>query len=377
MVNLALDIELIIFIAFIAAFLILLCYYLFIFSRLAFHKKDDTVSDQSGLPPVSIVIAVKNEEQNLQKNLPSILEQDYPEFEVIVINDLSTDNTAAVLEQFEERHKNLRTITIKLEGSHPVGKKYPLTLGIKGAKYETLLLTDADCQPKSKNWIRKMVNNYGEGTEIVLGYGAYEKKVGLLNKIIRFDTFLIALNYFSFALYGNPYMGVGRNLSYKRALFFRHKGFANHTHIASGDDDLFIGKVANKLNTAIEIHTDSHTVSKVKHNFYGWIKQKRRHLTTGKFYRSKTKFMLGLLALSNVIFILTFLGLVLFNYKMDLVLGAFGVKILVQVIIFKKSMDKLNEKDLLVFFPFFEVFLIFFYPYLYFSNAFIKQTKWK
>ncbi|MDQ3191456.1 MAG: glycosyltransferase [Bacteroidota bacterium] len=375
MATIPFSIEFIVFVLFSVSFIILLFYYLFIFRRFAYHKKKST--PLAGAMPVTIVIAAKNEEDNLQKNLPYILNQDYSEFEVIVVNDFSTDDTEALLEQFQALYSNFRAITIKQEANNTTGKKYPLTLGIKGAKYECILLTDADCGPKSNKWISKMVENYDNNIEVVLGYGAYEKKSGFLNKLIRFDTFFIALQYFSHALSGNPYMGVGRNLFYKKDLFFKHKGFAKHTHIASGDDDLFIGKVANKQNTTIAYAHESHTVSKVKSSLKSWTRQKRRHMTTGKFYKAKTKFSLGGLAVSNFIFILTFVALILFNYQIYLIGMVFIVKLSIQLSIFKQSMEKLGEKDLLVYSPVLELFLIFYYPYLYFSNTFIKQSRWK
>src|SRR6185312_2609594 len=152
-------------------------------------------------------------------------------------------------------------------------KKFPLSMGIKSSRYETLLLTDADCVPASEHWIQLMQNGYREGTEIVLGYGAYNKAEGLLNKIIRFETFHSALQYLSYALAGMPYMGVGRNLSYKKELFFNNKGFSSINHIPGGDDDLFINMVANKRNTTIVIDKDAHTLSEAAPTWQIWQRQ--------------------------------------------------------------------------------------------------------
>jgi cellulose synthase/poly-beta-1,6-N-acetylglucosamine synthase-like glycosyltransferase len=368
------DAGFILFLVFVLSFLVLLYYYLVIFGRIAFLKKKPKSADTN--IPVTIIISAKNEEENLQRNLPSVLSQNYPEFEVIVVNDYSTDDTGLILEELERRYNNLRTITIKQESSGPIGKKYPLTLGLKGAKYDTVIFTDADCKPKSPDWIRTMVRNYSPGVEIVLGYGAYEKLPGLLNKLIRFDAFSIALQYLSFAKGGNPYMGVGRNLSYQKELFFRNKGFASHTHIPSGDDDLFINKVARANNTAIEIEEESHTVSRAKRTLHDWFTQKRRHLTTGKYYRFKTKFMLGLLYISKLIFIGTFIALLALGYAHEIIISIFLAKILIQMFIFKQSMNKFKEKGMWLLTPFFELFLMFCYPYLILTNRFYNKSKW-
>jgi poly-beta-1,6-N-acetyl-D-glucosamine synthase len=369
----ALKLEFVLFVLFSLVFVIQLYYYV-LFGRLAFYKKKNSNTE---LPPVTIIIAAKNEEINLRRNLPLILDQDYPVFEVIVVDDYSTDETSFLLESFEAMHSNIRAITIKQEGSHHVGKKYPITLGLKGAKYEHVLLTDADCQPQNRNWIKAMISAYSEHSEIVLGYGSYEKQKGILNRLIRFDTFYVALQYFSFALAGKPYMGVGRNLSYKKDLFFRNKGFATHTHIPSGDDDLFINKVATSQNTAIEINVDAHTVSVPKKTFASWVNQKRRHLTTGKYYKSQHKRLLALFSISNLLFVLLFAALVIVKFPIEITLSVFLFKFLLQIIIFRQVMVKLDEKDLIYFAPFFELFIIFYHPYLYLSNPFIKPPKWK
>ncbi len=137
-------------------------------------------------------------------------------------------------------------------------------MGIKSARYETLLLTDADCVPASENWMQLMQDGYRPETEIVLGYGGYHPTSSLLNRIIRFETFHAALQYLSYALAGIPYMGVGRNLSYKKDVFLRNKGFSSINQIPGGDDDLFINQVANKHNTAIVIDREAHTLSEAK-----------------------------------------------------------------------------------------------------------------
>src|SRR6185436_3860360 len=158
-------------------------------------------------------------------------------------------------------------------------------IGIREAKHEILLLTDADCVPASEFWIQHMQDAYDENIDVVLGYGAYHKTKDFLNKLIRFETFHTALQYLSYALAGMPYMGVGRNLSYKKSLFFRHKGFSSINHIPSGDDDLFINKAATKKNTAVIIDPEAITRSIPKRTSKAWKKQKARHYTTAKFYK--------------------------------------------------------------------------------------------
>ena len=199
-------------------------YYLYFYLRVATYRQK---ADKPLTPPVSVIIAARNEYDNLAANLPSILEQDYPDFEVVVVNDGSWDETELLLEEFQKRYSNLKVVKRPANEYYDAGKKLAITLGIKGAKHERLLFTDADCRPVSRKWIQAMVAQ-AEGDKLVLGYSPYEKRKGLLNRVIRSDAYLTAMNYMSFSLAGFPYMGVGRNLSYTKSTFFEVGGFRRH-----------------------------------------------------------------------------------------------------------------------------------------------------
>jgi glycosyltransferase involved in cell wall biosynthesis len=352
-----------------------LVYYWGIFSRLAFRrqKSDQSTPDQ----PVSVVICARNEYRNLAANLPLILQQDYPNFEVVVVNDNSDDESNYLLKDFELEFKNLKIVTISQTLNFFSGKKFPLSIGIKSAKHELLLLTDADCKPRSSQWLRQMQRNFTSGTEIVLGYGAYETAPGLLNKIIRFDTLHIAMQYFSLALARIPYMGVGRNLAYRKSLFYKNNGFISHYRIPSGDDDLFVNKAANSRNTRIEIAQGSHTLSQAKTNFSAWVRQKRRHFSSSKYYKPGHKFVLGLYLLSQILFLASFILLISQLWLYQVVLGIFGLRLLSQMFIFKKCMIQLEETNLLLLLPLFEVFFVIFNPLISLTNIFQPKIPWK
>ena len=237
--------------------IIQLLYFFLMFLKWSFSKNDINPNAE---PPISVVVCGYNEASYWQTLVEQLLEQDYSNFEIVLVDDQSNDNTKFIFNQWES-HPKIKLVRINQEIKKGVGKKFALTLGIKAAKHEHLLLTDADCLPVTNQWISKMAGNFSEDKQIVLGYGAYEKRKGLLNKLIRFDAFQVALQYFSYALSGIPYMGVGRNLAYKKSLFFDNKGFASHIHIPSGDDDLFIQEVAHKNNVAIADSYESKTIS--------------------------------------------------------------------------------------------------------------------
>ena len=349
-----------------------LFYYLFFFSRLAFYKSSAKNSSQEY--PVSVIVCARDEANNLAQNLPGILVQDYKTtHEIIVVNDNSVDESKYILEEFHKSFKNLNIIPLSQEAKMIPGKKFPLSIGIKSSKYEVLLLCDADCVPASEFWIQKMQSSYNAGVEIVLGYGAYYKRNGWLNKLIRFETFHSALQYLSFSLAGIPYMGVGRNLSYKRELFFKNKGFSSINHIPGGDDDLFINMIAKKNNTAIMIDKEAHTLSEPKKTWSEWRRQKERHYTTSKFYKGSHKFLLGMYAFSNLlVYPLLILSMIFFNWWLPLAI--FILRLTTQGFIWYKAMNKLDEGDLWKYFLLFDLWMIAYY-FLFAPSLWKKPKK--
>lgn len=348
-----------------------LFYYLYFFRRVGWFKPRS--KEKSQQHPVSIIVCARDSAPSLAKNLPGVLVQTYPTtHEVIVVNHNSQDETNYLLEELRKTFKNLQPVNLTQEAKGIPGKKYPLSIGIKEAKHEIVLLTDADCVPASEFWIQKMQDGYDESVEIVLGYGAYYKKPGLLNKLIRFETFHSALQYLSYALAGKPYMGVGRNLSYKKDLFFKHKGFSSINHIPSGDDDLFISKVSTRSNTNVVIDHDAITLSEPKTSFSGWLQQKNRHYTTGKYYKPVHKRLLGIYSLSQFFFYpLLITSLIVSDWR--IVLGAFVVRISIQGVIYYRTMMKLNEKDLFAWWMLLDIWMFFYY--IIFAPALWKKPK--
>lgn len=362
-------------IALIAVLLIQLVYYWFIFGRLAFYNASKR-HFSGEKPPVSVIICAKNEYHNLVRFLPKVLEQDYPEFEVIVVNDASDDDTFYLLKEFSDKYNRLKVVTITENLNFFQGKKFPLSLGIKSAQYEHLLLTDADCVPASSGWISSMLSAFTDKTEIVLGYGAYNHEPTLLNKIIRFDTVQVAMQYMGFALAGMPYMGVGRNLAYKRSLFYDSGGFVKHYKLISGDDDLFINQVTYNNNTRVQPDELAFTYSKPKQTFGSWYRQKKRHLTTGGFYRFNHKLALGFLSFTQLLFFALLVIMAAFKVELILLGAIFAIRMGTQLFIVKKCMRRLKETNFLLLVPFFEIFLMFMNLWLGFRGFFAKKTQW-
>jgi biofilm PGA synthesis N-glycosyltransferase PgaC len=327
--------------------------------------------------PISVIISARNEAQNLSENLPSILNQNYPDFEVVVVNDCSYDKSEIVLEELKETYPALKVVTITEHDRFKTGKKFALTLGIKASKNEHLLFTDADCLPASDDWITRMAANFAGETQIVLGYSPYKKTTNFLNPFIRFETIKTAINYLSAALYGDPYMGIGRNLAYTKSLFFGAKGFAAHMHVLSGDDDLFVNQNATAHNTAIEIHPDSFIYTDAKTSFAGWFRQKKRHFGVGKIYKSRHRRLLSLDGASGFLFYILLTLCLVFNFEPLLALGLFMFRLIFQLIIYSKLFKRLNGKDLLWYLPIFDMVYYIYLTIFGLTGALIKTTKWK
>ena len=361
--------------AFILIIAIQLFYYLFFFLRLSVYKKKTKQVHVEH--PISVVICARDEAPNLANNLPGVLVQQYSTtHEVVLVNDNSEDETKYLIEEFKKSFKNLNPVLLSQEAKMINGKKFPLSIGIKSAKNETLLLTDADCVPASEHWMQLMQDGYDDDIEIVLGYGAYRKKPGILNKLIRFETFQTALQYFSYALAGLPYMGVGRNLSYKKEVFIRNKGFSSINQMPSGDDDLFINQVATNKNTAIVIEHDAHTISEPKTTFHDWMNQKYRHYTTSKYYKKKHAALLGIFALSQFLVYPVLIASLFFTQQYILVISLWALRMLVQGSILRTTMKKLNELDLWPWFILFDFWSMFYYLFTLPSVWKAPQKNW-
>ena len=283
-----------------------------------------------------MIVCARNEGYNLEAYLQALLTQDYPLFEVIVVDDSSEDNTSSVIDRYISMDTRVRTTFVPHEARVGSSKKLALTLGAKAAKYDYLLLTDADCRPESTHWISAMTSGFDRpGAEVVLGYGAYFKDRGEINRMVRFDTLFNGLHYMGAALCGHPYMGVGRNLAYKKTLFFESGGFSHLMTERAGDDDLFVNRVATGRNTAVVVSRESLTWSVSKHTWREWLLQKRRHLSVSPRYRFATKFRLGVEPMTRGIFYALLIAAGICGSPMVWIVAAalFAVRLLMQILI--------------------------------------------
>ncbi|HCU20835.1 MAG TPA: hypothetical protein DF818_16450 [Bacteroidales bacterium] len=364
------------FLVFLTTAVVQLFYYLWFYLAVPLFKPPARTAT---LLPVSVIICARNEAENLDAFLPLILEQKYPEYEVIVVNDCSEDSSYDILGKYLLKYPHLKVSTINKDPKFTHSKKFAQFIGIKAAKYEIMLFTDADCRPESDQWMKSMASDFDDKTTFVLGYGGYFSKKGLLNKFIRYDSMTIAMQYFGMAIRGIPYMGVGRNLAYRRSLFFANKGYGSHNQLVSGDDDLIVNTNATPENTRVELSIAAHTRSVPSAGLEEFIKQKKRHYTTAPYYKFRDKVLLIIEPLTRVLFYSSFILLLASTFLWPYVLAVFGVRIAVQLIVFFLTCKKLNEPGIIMVSLFFDIFSPLIHIVIYTSKTLDRtgRNRWK
>ncbi|MBX2969720.1 MAG: glycosyltransferase [Cyclobacteriaceae bacterium] len=323
------------------------------------------------------MVCAHDEEQNLRELIPLVLAQDYHEFELIIVNDRSNDGTYDFLREATASYPKLRVVQVDHLPPHANGKKYGLTLAIKSARHDVVLLTDADCRPATKGWIRTMMSSVDSDAQLVLGYSPYKRLPGFLNLFIRFETLLTALQYVGLARAGMPYMGVGRNLAYSKALFLENKGFNGYLHVTGGDDDLFVNQHATSKNTRVCLAEDALVLSEPKRTWREFFKQKIRHLHVGRFYKFRHVVVLGLYNFSQLMFWVTGIFLALNSQWVVWVLAAMVVRFVVFMLAVQRLSVQAGHK--------FEVWTVplldFLFTIYYLSTGTValvsKKVQWK
>ena len=271
---------------------ILMGYHLFVFRSRNKHPK---VHQWSALPGVSIVIAVKNGSDHLIRNLGAFLSQDYPTFEIIIVDDHSDQEEKDKLEEVISNHPRVTLY----HSDQSLGKKYALSQGIQKANYDLILCTDADCIPAGRGWITSMVSQ-SQGQALVLGYSPYKRTGGLLNLIVRFETVMTGIQYLSWAMKGRPYMGVGRNMMYSRSLFLEANPYQGHEGILYGDDDLWVQRASSLTSVNVNFEKAAHVYSDPPISWRQWINQKHRHLSAGHHYSHASLWQPGIYGMALI-----------------------------------------------------------------------------
>lgn len=333
--------------------LIQIIYQLVLYNRI--HLRNKAARGGKGnfseeTPPISVIICAREESEQLRRNLTSVLEQDYPCFEVIVVNDGHTDESEELLTLMENRYSNLYHSFVPDSSRYVSRKKLALTIGIKASKHEWLVLTDASCRPQSNQWLRLLARNFTPRTEIVLGYSGYERKRGWLCRCMAYDALFTAMRYLGFAQAGKPYMGIGRNLAYRKELFFRQKGFSAHLNLQRGDDDLFVNQAATGENTRIETCADAAVRMLPPARPKEWREEKIGYASTARKLKGVQRWLAGLETTTRLCFHLCWLtalalGILHLQWLMaGLAFGCFCIRYAVQASVLNTAARELGER---------------------------------
>ena len=336
-------------------------YYLGLYSKLYTHSKaaSSTILNTEN-PPLSVIIVAKDAAHELQENLPSILEQDYPEFEVIVIYDHSADDCDDVLKLLEDKYPNLYHTFIPDSARYISHKKLGITMGIKASRHDWLVFTESNCHPQSNQWLKQMARNFTPATEIVLGYSNYEKASGWFNKKITFDTLLNSMRYLGMAIAGHPYMGTGRNLAYRKSLYYKQKGFAAHLNLQRGEDDLFINETANGHNTRVETSPESLIrISMPKYKRI-WCEEKISYAATSRLFKGTARYLMGFETCSRLLFYavtITTIVISIFLHQwitLGIAVLLWATRFVMQLIVFRKTAQAFGERKFCALLPVFD-----------------------
>lgn len=363
--------------------LLLLCiYYALFWLRVARHKgnKIPAVSDVADRdwPSVSVVLVAHNEAEQLKKSLPYLLEQDYPDFEIVVVDYLSHDNTPFVLRVCSENYSCLKPITFREDVNMFRGKKYPLSIGIKSATKDIILMTEPDCVPHSFSWIREMVCGYMHGASIVLGYSNMREEKGLLNALQRYENLTATASTLGATLMGNPYTASGRNLSYRRDFFFQRGAFISHYSVPVGEDDLFVNQNANRANTTFVLRPDASVDVEARPSFGLWRQHRIERAIARRHYKRSDRLFLLLRPALQWLFLASGIALALLQwFPWQLLLAALLVLIIWQSVCFWRLCKRLDTKRLYFFTSFFELYFLFANTILLFTSLRKKKIQWR
>jgi glycosyltransferase involved in cell wall biosynthesis len=327
---------------------------------------------------VSVIVCARNEHQNLQKLIPALLQQDHLKFQVIVVDDQSTDNTQTLGDALAKAEPKLIYRRIEKTPRNVNSKKHALTMGIKAASFDCMLLTDADCWPISDRWISEMAVGFDSpDRQFVIGYSQYAKSPGPLNGFIRYETMATAINYVGLGLMGRPYMAVGRNFGYRKSLFLKYRGFTGFQSIVGGDDDLLVNRYARHSNTRFVLSTHATVYSVAKKDISSFARQKIRHLAVGKHYRLPDRLILGALTASKLALWIS-LGSAILSGKATFLMGGCFFLAMVSLLTAVWSLKrKTGDKSGMVIVPLLEFLYIFYYLSIGLIALFTKKIRWK
>ncbi|MDQ1771381.1 glycosyltransferase [Labilibaculum sp. A4] len=339
-------------------------------------KKEKKTNHNIKTEPVSIVICVKNEGCYLQENLSLFLEQEYPDFELILVNDGSEDETETIIKEFQKRYPHLRSTKIPLDDKFQHNKKLALSIGIKAAKNEKIIFTNIHSKPSSSKWLQEFVNSWDKGVHI--GYANFENKKGFFYNFLKFDLLSKNIKSAGFASSGNAHSGNGDNLGYKKSDFFANKGFVKHSHFEAGYDHLMVFQLAKLSGASVCLQPEAKINLSSICAFDQWIRINRHYYKCRKYLPFKIRLLTDLEPISKMIFYSISIYALLFTHLYFFVAIIYLTKIILIGTLFKISTRHLKEENLFLSSYLYEIFVLFSKIYFLSTNFILsKSNQWK
>jgi glycosyltransferase involved in cell wall biosynthesis len=355
--------------------LLQLIYYVFVYGKVSRYRLPE---ENYNFPPVSVVLVTKDEQENLKERLPVILEQQYPDFEVVIVNNASSDETEFVLKVFQKIYPQLKVVNLYSEAPNKfLGKKYPLSIGIKSAKNDCVLLTNVNCVPNSLFWIMNMVRGLSQTRNTIIGFNFYEREKTLFNSLVQYDTIINAINYGGMALLGNPYKATGDNIIISREEFFNSGSFLSLYNVACGDMELYVNRITKGKKTSVILNEEAYIKTETPQSFSLWCRYKKRNIKTAYYYKFLDKLLVAIPSWTTLFFYATFVTLFLLNFPWQWILTGCILKFAIQIIFFQNASKVLMKNNLCIFAPLFEIFFLVFNTIMGISVLFSRKDRWE
>lgn len=365
---------------------VVLCIYYFRFLKL---KPNKISLDLSVKKPISVVIAIGNEHEQLRQNLPFFFNQNHPEFEVVVVIDGSDRDLVYIMDEFEKLHPNLKIVNFEWSKNFFVSRKFAESVGIKSATHDRILLSHITTRPASPEWISQMSRTLSDNKKIIIGYHTLASKTSFSNAFVRFETFFYTLRYLRSVLSGRPFTASSKNLAFHRSLFYETKGIEQFYNVNTGDENMFVTRAATKANTGIEVHPNAFVKEQETVTFAEWFAKKIRHRVLLKEFKFSNRLELAVQDWFMALFHLTAFAILgcfflpkthVFAVPLEILILAGGIvflKFLIQFAVFKCMMSVFKERGFLLLIPLFNLIKLFILPILFFVGLFTKRITWK
>ena len=349
--------------------------YLFFFLLFSFSKEKQINNSKEKLP-VSVILYTKNNEQIIEESFSKLINQTYPNFEVVIIDNASSDETPTILEELAVKFSNLKIVTVENNEAFWSNKKYALTLGVKAATHEHIIFTEVDSTPVSNNWLNSMAQKFSEEKEIIIGYTKYEnKRFSFFGLLVRFEHLLHHILAFTNNKFGSAFNASEKNFGYTKSSFFKAKGYINHLKIQASHSDLFLKDATTKSNTTYTVKPTSFMVKSLPDSFSEWFNNLQLKSFNKKYYKAKHQLIINLFSFSRVLFYPLAIILAILNWK--LIIPFIASYYVLFYLVVGKSAQKLKERQLIYFLPIIDIFIVCIQFSIFITNRISKPTVWK